>query len=105
MTSETNHAIITTQRLLHALYLTVTCIFISVLFGRVYITDTGNCSETRIGDQFTRGVSGGERKRCNIGLELIPSPGILFLDEPTTGLDASTAHSVMVLLKRSANHK
>ena len=61
---------------------------------------TGNCADTRIGNEFIRGVSGGERKRCNIGMELIPSPGILFLDEPTTGLDASTAHSVMMLLKR-----
>ncbi|XP_067937873.1 broad substrate specificity ATP-binding cassette transporter ABCG2-like isoform X2 [Watersipora subatra] len=63
----------------------------------------GNCADTRIGDEFTRGVSGGERKRCNIGMELIPSPGILFLDEPTTGLDASTAYSVMMLLKRLAS--
>ncbi|KAF6035126.1 ABCG2 [Bugula neritina] len=62
----------------------------------------GNCADTRIGNEFIRGVSGGERKRCNIGMELIPSPGILFLDEPTTGLDASTAHSVMMLLKRLA---
>ena len=60
----------------------------------------GKCADTRIGDEFIRGVSGGERKRCNIGMELIPSPGILFLDEPTTGLDACTAHSVMMLLKR-----
>jgi len=33
-------------------------------------------------------------------MELIPAPGILFLDEPTTGLDASTAMNVMRLLKR-----
>jgi len=66
----------------------------------IYIVVVGNCADTRIGNEFIRGVSGGERKRCNIGMELIPSPGILFLDEPTTGLDASTAHSVMMLLKR-----
>jgi ATP-binding cassette subfamily G (WHITE) protein 2 len=45
-------------------------------------------------------VSGGERKRTNIGMEMITSPSILFLDEPTTGLDASTAISVMSLLGR-----
>ncbi|KAL5017918.1 hypothetical protein ScPMuIL_003640 [Solemya velum] len=61
-----------------------------------------NCAETKVGTEFIRGVSGGERKRTNIGMELIISPRILFLDEPTTGLDASTANAVMVLLKRLA---
>lgn len=59
------------------------------------------CADTRVGDEFTRGVSGGERKRCNVGMELIIAPGILFLDEPTTGLDASTANAVMLLLRQS----
>lgn len=54
----------------------------------------------QVGTQFTRGVSGGERKRTNIGMELITDPTILFLDEPTTGLDASTANAVLLLLKR-----
>lgn len=54
----------------------------------------------QVGNEFIRGVSGGERKRCNIGMELIISPPVLFLDEPTTGLDASTANAVMLLLKR-----
>lgn len=66
------------------------------------ISDLGlsNCAKTKIGTEFQRGVSGGERKRANIAIELITSPAILFLDEPTTGLDAFTAHSVMNLLKR-----
>ena len=55
---------------------------------------------SQVGNEFIRGVSGGERKRCNIGMELIISPPVLFLDEPTTGLDASTANAVMKLLKR-----
>lgn len=58
------------------------------------------CADTRVGNEFTRGVSGGERKRCNVGMELITTPGILFLDEPTTGLDASTANAVMLNLKK-----
>ena len=49
---------------------------------------------------MTRGISGGERKRTSIGMELIIDPPVLFLDEPTTGLDASTANSVLLLLKR-----
>ena len=54
----------------------------------------------QIGNEFIRGVSGGERKRTNIGMELIIAPRLLFLDEPTTGLDAYTAVSVVQLLKR-----
>ncbi|NXV13263.1 ABCG2 protein, partial [Cepphus grylle] len=57
-------------------------------------------ADSKVGTQFTRGVSGGERKRTNIGMELITDPDILFLDEPTTGLDASTANAVLLLLKR-----
>lgn len=58
------------------------------------------CANTRVGTEFVRGVSGGERKRTNIAMELITSPRVLFLDEPTTGLDANTAYSVMHLLQR-----
>lgn len=54
----------------------------------------------QVGTQVTRGISGGERKRTSIGMELIIDPSVLFLDEPTTGLDASTANSVLLLLKR-----
>ncbi|KAM5282637.1 broad substrate specificity ATP-binding cassette transporter ABCG2 isoform 2-T10 [Hipposideros larvatus] len=57
-------------------------------------------ADSKVGTQFTRGVSGGERKRTSIGMELITDPAILFLDEPTTGLDSSTANAVLLLLKR-----
>ncbi|NXX34735.1 ABCG2 protein, partial [Nicator chloris] len=57
-------------------------------------------ADSKVGTQFSRGVSGGERKRTNIGMEIITDPAILFLDEPTTGLDASTANAVLLLLKR-----
>uniref|UniRef100_A0A672MQC1 ATP-binding cassette sub-family G member 2-like n=1 Tax=Sinocyclocheilus grahami TaxID=75366 RepID=A0A672MQC1_SINGR len=60
-------------------------------------------ADSRVGTQLIRGISGGERKRTNIGMELIIDPPVLFLDEPTTGLDASTANSVLMLLKRMAN--
>ncbi|XP_060030117.1 broad substrate specificity ATP-binding cassette transporter ABCG2-like [Erinaceus europaeus] len=59
-----------------------------------------NVADSKVGTQFTRGVSGGERKRTSIGMELITDPSILFLDEPTTGLDSSTANAVLLLLKR-----
>ncbi|XP_075278862.1 broad substrate specificity ATP-binding cassette transporter ABCG2-like isoform X2 [Opisthocomus hoazin] len=56
-------------------------------------------ADAKVGTELIRGVSGGERKRTNIGMELITEPPVLFLDEPTTGLDASTANAVLVLLK------
>ena len=52
------------------------------------INDLGleSCADTRIGTEFLRGVSGGERRRACIGMELVLSPTILFLEEPTKGL-------------------
>uniref|UniRef100_A0AAZ3QFM8 ABC transporter domain-containing protein n=1 Tax=Oncorhynchus tshawytscha TaxID=74940 RepID=A0AAZ3QFM8_ONCTS len=70
------------------------------------ITELGltKVADSRVGTQLIRGISGGERKRTNIGMELIIDPPVLFLDEPTTGLDASTANSVLLLLKRMSSH-
>uniref|UniRef100_A0A8D3BYR6 ABC transporter domain-containing protein n=1 Tax=Scophthalmus maximus TaxID=52904 RepID=A0A8D3BYR6_SCOMX len=66
------------------------------------IQDLGlaDCAKTKIGTEFIRGVSGGERKRCSIGMELITSPALLFLDEPTTGLDSNTANCIISLLHK-----
>ncbi|XP_053114361.1 broad substrate specificity ATP-binding cassette transporter ABCG2-like isoform X2 [Hemicordylus capensis] len=64
--------------------------------------DLSKVADSKIGTQFIRGVSGGEKKRTSIGLELITNPTVLFLDEPTTGLDASTANAVLLLLKTMA---
>ena len=61
-------------------------------------------ADVRCGNEFVRGISGGERKRVNIGMELVMAPSVLFLDEPTTGLDAATSMSVLRLLKRLAEH-
>uniref|UniRef100_A0A8C4XZK0 ABC transporter domain-containing protein n=1 Tax=Gopherus evgoodei TaxID=1825980 RepID=A0A8C4XZK0_9SAUR len=65
------------------------------------ITELGlsKVADAKVGTELIRGVSGGERKRTNIGMELITEPPVLFLDEPTTGLDASTANAVLILLK------
>jgi ATP-binding cassette subfamily G (WHITE) protein 2 len=43
------------------------------------------CADSKIGNQNNRRVSGGERKRTNIGMELVLSPTVLLLDEPTSG--------------------
>lgn len=57
------------------------------------------CQNTKIGGSLVKGVSGGERKRTAIGVELITDPQLIFLDEPTTGLDSFTALQVMETLR------
>ena len=54
-------------------------------------------ADTVVGDAITRGVSGGERRRVTIGVELVKLARVLYLDEPTTGLDASAALGVSLL--------
>eukprot|EP00475_Leptophrys_vorax_P017191 TRINITY_DN2380_c0_g2_i2.p1 TRINITY_DN2380_c0_g2~~TRINITY_DN2380_c0_g2_i2.p1 ORF type:complete len:1054 (+),score=272.70 TRINITY_DN2380_c0_g2_i2:35-3196(+) len=52
-----------------------------------------------VGDAEKRGISGGQRKRVNIGLEIVAFPDILFLDEPTSGLDSTASLEVLSSLK------
>jgi len=54
---------------------------------------------TLIGGALVKGISGGERKRTAVGVELITDPSLLFLDEPTTGLDSYIATQVMENLR------
>ncbi len=58
-----------------------------------------------IGDAFVRGLSGGEKRRVSIGCELLTRPGLLLLDEPTTGLDSTNAARVVDILASLAGQQ
>lgn len=55
-------------------------------------------------DVPVRALSGGQRKRASIAVELLTRPRFFFLDEPTSGLDPSTAADVMRLVRRLTQH-
>lgn len=54
----------------------------------------------RIGTDLEKGISGGEKKRTSVALELLTGPKLLFLDEPTTGLDSHSAQMLINTLRR-----
>ena len=55
--------------------------------------------DLQVGDILNKKVSGGQRKRLNIGLELMREPKVLFVDEPTSGLSSFDSEKVMSLLR------
>ena len=87
-----------------------------------------SCADSQVGDEIVGGLSGGEKRRTNVGVELVTNPALLFLDgqqsartpphafcrlsspslpaalrglsEPTTGLDSHTALTMVRCLKR-----
>lgn len=61
-----------------------------------------DCADTIIGSWHLRGISGGEKKRLSIALEILTMPQVLFLDEPTTGLDSASAFFVVQTLRNIA---
>ena len=62
-------------------------------------------ARTRIGDERVRGISGGERRRVSIGVEVIHDPKVLILDEPTSGLDSTSALQIIEMLKVMADSR
>jgi len=64
--------------------------------------DLEKCRNTKVGSVLVKGLSGGEKKRTAIGYELIKDPLVLFLDEPTTGLDSISACKIISLITQDA---
>ncbi len=55
--------------------------------------------DVQVGTPLNKKISGGQRKRLNIALELLREPAVLFLDEPTSGLSSRDSENIMDLLK------
>jgi ATP-binding cassette, subfamily G (WHITE), member 2 len=53
-----------------------------------------SCQGVLLGSPLARGVSGGEAKRTNVGIALVTSPKVLFLDEPTSGKPQTLTASI-----------
>ena len=61
------------------------------------------CANTRIGNNAQKGCSGGEKRRTSLGVQMLSNPSILFCDEVTTGLDATSAFQLVKTLKYLAS--
>ncbi|KFY21692.1 hypothetical protein V493_07191 [Pseudogymnoascus sp. VKM F-4281 (FW-2241)] len=62
-----------------------------------------DCADNVVGSDVIKGISGGEKRRVTIAVQILTDPRVLLLDEPTSGLDAFTAASIMDVLRGLAN--
>ncbi|KAL8828812.1 MAG: hypothetical protein Q9191_002369 [Dirinaria sp. TL-2023a] len=58
-----------------------------------------DCADNLVGSDLVKGISGGEKRRVTIAIQILRDPKVLLLDEPTSGLDAFTASSIIDVLR------
>ncbi|GLU19315.1 hypothetical protein SLE2022_355720 [Rubroshorea leprosula] len=73
-----------------------------IVNGTIMSMGLQDCADTLIGNWHLRGISGGEKKRLSIALEILTMPRVLFLDEPSSGLDSASAFFVIQTLRNIA---
>lgn len=62
-----------------------------------------DCADDMVGSALMKGISGGEKRRVAISIQILTEPRVLLLDEPTSGLDAFTATSIIDVLRGLAD--
>ncbi|KAJ6548866.1 P-loop containing nucleoside triphosphate hydrolase protein [Mycena capillaripes] len=61
-----------------------------------------DCADIYVGGELLKGISGGEKRRLSLAVQMISDPSVLVVDEPTSGLDSFIANNVMECLKQIA---
>lgn len=77
---------------------------VEIVNETLFDLDLYEVKDLKVGNPLKKIISGGQRKRVNIALELLREPTILFVDEPTSGLSSVDSEIVMNLLKEQAYH-
>merc|ERR1712070_983925 len=63
------------------------------------------CQNTKVGNEFLKGLSGGQRRRLSLASAFLKDPLVIFLDEVTSGLDAAAAASITTFMQQLAREK
>ncbi|CAJ1945547.1 unnamed protein product [Cylindrotheca closterium] len=61
-----------------------------------------SCKDTKIGNDFVQGLSGGQKRRLSIAIALLKKPAVIMLDEPTSGLDSAASVAIVGELRKLA---